>query len=133
VNSDGKLPCRFWAAGSGCNRGKECKFFHDMKIQQPKKDKGAGKGSPGGGAQARTSSPGAKSDTPCFKWILNKCDRTAADCKFAHRKCTEVEKPAFEKYKTQEKEREAKKKQVAAAPAQPKAEAKAKAKAEAGK
>ncbi len=116
-----------------------------MKIQQPKKEKGAGKGSPGGGAQARTSSPGAKSDTPCFKSILNKCERTAADCKFAHRKCTEVEKPAFEKYKTQEKEREAKKKLATVAAAQldaaankeakasAKAEAKAKAKAEAGK
>jgi hypothetical protein len=135
VNPGEKAPCKFWAAGTGCKFDKDCKYYHDKKIKQSGGKSGGGKGSPGAKSQARASSPGASYDTPCFKWILGKCDRTAADCKFQHRKCNATEQPAFEKYKLMQKEREAKNKtSVAAAQAEnpsAKAEAKSKAKAKA--
>ena len=132
-----KQPCKFWAEGKGCKFDKDCKFWHDKKIKQtpksPKPGGGAAKGA-GGSPQPRSSSPNAGGDTPCFKWNLHKCDLTADECKFKHRKCKPDELPAFEKYKALDKEREAKKKAAVVAAAlvdEPSAKAKAKAKAKA--
>jgi hypothetical protein len=132
-----KAACRFWAEGKGCKFDKECKFHHDRKIRQNPKPKGEGKGSPGGGAQARAPSPSANTETPCYKFNLGKCELSAEDCKFKHRKCRADEQPAFERYKTLDKERAAKRAATALvatttddAPAA-KAKAKAKAKADA--
>ncbi len=133
VNGE-KVPCKFWADGKGCKFDKDCKFYHDKKIKQTPKSPGKGSGKVGG-SNPRSSSPSAGGDTPCFKWNLHKCDLTAEDCKFKHRKCKPDELPAFEKYKALDKEREAKKKAAATVAAalvdEPSAKVKAKAKAKA--
>ena len=72
----------------------------NTKQPSKAKPKSEGKGDGKGKAKPRDKTPPpAKKNTPCYKWNLGACDKSEADCSFAHRTVKPEEKADFEKYK----------------------------------
>jgi hypothetical protein len=105
----GLPPCRFFPQGK-CKSGKDCPYPHvgsggsaknRSATPKAKHNTGGGGSSTGPKGKAGRSRSPAKdvTDVPCFKHLLGICPHTKADCQYAHRKLSENEKAAFEKYK----------------------------------
>jgi hypothetical protein len=121
--------CRY---GAACTV-KGCQFKHPPSSKNPSPkspDKSGGKGAggkqPAAGAKTPKKEPRAKTPpgdrkkTPCYKWNMNACPKTAEECSFAHRAVTPEEKAAFDKYKADAEIVKAKAKVSAKSKANPK-------------
>jgi hypothetical protein len=106
----GRLPpCRFYQAGK-CKAGGTCPYPHvngggtaKARSQTPRDRKGTTRGGPAAPPKGKgvKAPPPAKSkaETPCFKFHLGICPHTKADCHYVHRKLSDDEKVAFERFK----------------------------------